>query len=144
MGLAYDPDRVTKIVSEARQALEVLEEMARLSAEAFVDDRDKVGNAKYTLIVAIEACLDLAHHVISTNDLRMPEDYADAFSILAEEGILETEFADQLGAMARFRNRLVHIYWDIDDEQVHRYIREDVSDVSKFLDTLLDRLDEES
>lgn len=141
MGLAYDPDRTTKIVSEARQALATLAEIGEVPREAFLDDRDKVGNAKYTLIVAIEACLDLAHHVISANDLRMPEDYADAFHVLAEQGAIEDGFADRLGEMARFRNRLVHIYWDVDDARVHDYIRKDADDVGRFLETMLERLD---
>lgn len=82
----------------------------------------------------VEAWLGLAHRAISTNELGMPQGNADAFTVLAEADVIDEPFADRLAAMARFRNRLVHIDWDVDDRQVHRYIREDVSDVGAFID----------
>jgi uncharacterized protein YutE (UPF0331/DUF86 family) len=34
--------------------------------------------------------------------------------------------------MARFRNRLVHVYWDVDDGAVHDYLRESLQDIDDF------------
>jgi uncharacterized protein YutE (UPF0331/DUF86 family) len=45
--------------------------------------------------------------------LRVPEDYADTFSIIGEAGRFSKEFVEKLTRMARFRNRLVHIYWEV-------------------------------
>lgn len=115
--------------------------MGKLAEQEFLADPDKIGNAKYRLIVAIEGCLDLSTHLISRNNLRMPEDYADTFQVLAENGILDEGFADQLGEMARFRNRLVHIYWDVDDAQVHKYLRTEIDDIRRFLDAFLEALE---
>jgi uncharacterized protein YutE (UPF0331/DUF86 family) len=38
--------------------------------------------------------------------------------------------------MAKFRNRLVHLYWQIDDVQVHEIIQSRLDDFKKFLDDL--------
>ena len=35
--------------------------------------------------------------------------------------------------MARFRNRLVHIYWDIDDTEMYRIIQTRLQDIRRFL-----------
>lgn len=35
--------------------------------------------------------------------------------------------------MVRFRNRLIHIYWDTDYAQVFRIIREDLGDLRAFV-----------
>lgn len=140
MGLDHDPDRVTRLVSEIRDAVTVLRDLGELPQDTFLGDDHKVGNAKYKLIVAIEGCLDLANHVISRNELRMPEGYADTFAVLAENDVLEAAFADRLGEMARFRNRLVHIYWDVDDARVHRYLEHELGDLDRFLDAILDQL----
>jgi len=35
--------------------------------------------------------------------------------------------------MIRFRNRLVHIYWDIDDNEMFRILREHLADIPHFL-----------
>jgi len=34
--------------------------------------------------------------------------------------------------MARFRNRLVHLYWDTDFRLVHRIIRDELDDLEAF------------
>jgi len=35
--------------------------------------------------------------------------------------------------MARFRNRLVHIYWEIDNDELHRLILSRLEDFRQFL-----------
>lgn len=141
MGLEHDPDRVTRLAGEARRRLDTLREMGKLPREDFLGDADKVGHAKYALVVAIEASVDLANHVISRNGFRMPDSYADAFHVLAEGDVIAGDLADDLASMARFRNRLIHIYDDIDDALVHGFLQEDLVDVDSFLETLLDSLE---
>lgn len=38
----------------------------------------------------------------------------------------------RLVEMARFRNRLVYLYWDTDFRLVHRILREDLDDLEAF------------
>jgi uncharacterized protein YutE (UPF0331/DUF86 family) len=83
--------------------------------------------------VAIEGAVDLCNHVIAKNGLRTPEDYADTFRVIEEKGAFDPEFTNSLIQMARFRNRLVHIYWDIDDVELFRIIQTRLPDVRRFL-----------
>jgi uncharacterized protein YutE (UPF0331/DUF86 family) len=78
----------------------------------------------------------MCNHVISQNGLRVPEDYADTFRVMAEAGALENGFAQQLRNMAKFRNRLVHLYWEVDDRQVHEILTTRLDDFKTFLDRL--------
>jgi uncharacterized protein YutE (UPF0331/DUF86 family) len=41
--------------------------------------------------------------------------------------------------MARFRNRLVHLYWDVDDRRLHEYMQEGLSDIEEFANAILRR-----
>jgi uncharacterized protein YutE (UPF0331/DUF86 family) len=52
--------------------------------------------------------------------------------VLVERSILPAAMREPLRAMARFRNRLVHLYWDVDDALVHRYLQECLPDIDKF------------
>jgi uncharacterized protein YutE (UPF0331/DUF86 family) len=131
--LEYNPDKVRKITSEILSALQRLEELGKIPEAEFLADPHKVGSAKYSLIVAIEGTVDLGNHVISKNGLRTPEDYADTFRVLEEKGVFDREFTGSLVQMARFRNRLVHIYWDIDDAEIYRIIRTRLQDIRRFL-----------
>ncbi|MGI9861423.1 DUF86 domain-containing protein [Moorella naiadis] len=92
-----------------------------------------IGSAKYQFIVAIEAAIDLSNHIIAQNNWRIPEDYADTFRILGEAGIFPPEFVATLIKMARFRNRLVHIYWDVDNNTLYNILENDLKDFDTYL-----------
>lgn len=136
MELKFDKDKITKLSSEIFTALIRLRELSELEKKVFLSDPHKVGSAKYFLIVAIEGSIDMCNHLVSMNKLRAPDDYADAFRILGEIGMLSEDFVKKLIEMARFRNRLVHIYWDVDDELIYNIICEDLDDIEKFIDKI--------
>lgn len=131
--MQYNPDKIRKITSEILAALERLDDLKKIPSGEFVADPHKVGSAKYSLIVAIEGAVDLCNHLIAKNGYRTPEDYADTFRVMEERGAFDGEFTASLIQMARFRNRLVHIYWDIDDAELYRIIQERLDDIRRFL-----------
>lgn len=137
----FDQDVVTRLISELRKSLERLRVLSQLDESAFVKDADKVGSAKYHFIVAIESCIDLCNHIIARNGYRSPEDYGDTFRVMAEAGGFAPAFAEELVAMAKFRNRLVHLYWEVDDRQVHKFLRNRLGDLKRFLGAIAVFLD---
>jgi uncharacterized protein YutE (UPF0331/DUF86 family) len=130
----FDKDVVTRLISELRKSLGRLGALAQLDESAFIADPDKIGSAKYHFIIAIESAIDLCNHLIARNGYRAPEDYGDTFRVMAEAGGLPAAFAEDLAAMAKFRNRLVHLYWEIDDRQVHAIMQSRLGDLSRFLE----------
>jgi uncharacterized protein YutE (UPF0331/DUF86 family) len=132
----YNQDIMLRLVSELRKSLHRLESLSRLKKEEFISDPDKIASAKYHFIVAIEACIDMGNHIISQNSFRVPEDYADTFRVMAEEGALDKELLEDLVAMAKFRNRLVHLYWDVDNDQLHAILLSRLSDFGMVLTSI--------
>lgn len=131
--MEFNSDKVRKITSEIYSALEHLEDLKRLPKETFLADTHKISSAKYNLIIAIEAIIDLCNHVIAKNAFRTPEDYADTFRVMAERGAFDAPFTETLIQMARFRNRLVHIYWEVNNEELHGILQTRLGDVKQFL-----------
>jgi uncharacterized protein YutE (UPF0331/DUF86 family) len=126
---------VEKIADKLRRLEEfvtILEGMRGISLEEFLKDKIVIGSAKYYLQVSIECCLDIANHIIAAERYRAPRDYADSFGILEEQGIVSPELGVKLRQMAKFRNRLVHLYGEIDDAYVHAFIVEDLTDFQVF------------
>ena len=72
-----------------------------------------------TLQISIECCFDIIHHIISDQNFREPDSYADSFSVLAEQGILSGQSVLEFQMMVQFRNKIVHYYDKIDPEQVY-------------------------
>jgi len=141
--LKYNPDKIRKLSSELYNALEKLRELASMNKEEFLKDVHRIASAKYHLLVAIEAAIDMCNHVIAQNRLRTPEDYADTFRVMHEAGAFSDELSSRLIEMARFRNRLVHIYWEVDEEIIYQILREDISDLKDFMEQFTEFLKRE-
>ncbi len=100
--------------------LDYLARLARFAAlerDAFVADPDTHHLAERYLHLAIEAAIDIAHHLIADAGFEAPETYHDAFAILARRGALDPTLAQRLQSWAGLRNILVHAYLTIDHGQ---------------------------
>jgi uncharacterized protein YutE (UPF0331/DUF86 family) len=137
----YEQEKMVKLVSQLRNSAARLRSISKLSLEAFLEDPDKIGSSKYHFIVAIESAIDMCNHIISQNGYRVPEDYADTFRVMGEVGALDTDFSDALTNMAKFRNRLVHLYWEVDDPQVYEILQTRLDDFKRFLNAIAKFLD---
>jgi len=131
--VSYDDEKVTALSSELVQACGHLKDLGEMEKGVVIKDPHLIASAKYHLIVGIEAAIDLANHLIAKNRWRAPEDYADTFRIMEEQGLIDAEFSARLQRMARFRNRLIHIYWDVDNEIIYNLLQEDICDIEEFL-----------
>ena len=130
------------MLSNLRAYVTVLEGLAHAPEPDFLGNPDKAGNTKYHFVIAIECCIDIANHVIASEDLRFPKDNADSFAVLVDEGILDEALREPLRSMAKLRNRLVHLYWDIDDRRVYEYLHGSLGDLNRFAQAIADRFRE--
>lgn len=133
-----DPDVLASITSNLRGYLEKLRILAAIPHANFLQDFTKVESAKHLLQVSIECCLDIAHHVIADEGYRTPTDYYDTFVVLHEQGILPEEFMPTLRKMVSFRNRVVHLYWDVDDATVYGILQGNLGDFETYVGYILD------
>jgi uncharacterized protein YutE (UPF0331/DUF86 family) len=129
-------DRLRDLAAHLRRAVRELRELGALSEAAFLADRRTVDSAKYRLIVAAEAALDICNHLVARKGGRSPADYADCMAVMAELGILDEDLAARLMRTARFRNLLVHMYAAVDDRRVYRVIRERLGDLEEYLQSI--------
>jgi uncharacterized protein YutE (UPF0331/DUF86 family) len=126
-------DRLRELAGHLRDSVRQLRELGEATREMFVADARSVNSAKYLLIVATEAALDICNHLAARRGGRSPEDYADCMAIMAEIGVIDEDLKIRLMRMARFRNLLVHVYARVDDGEVHRIIRENLGDLERYL-----------
>lgn len=130
---AINPNLVATKISEIQQSLERLDSITSKGRDVFLTDPDLIDSAKYRLITAIEAAISICNHIIARKFKRVPESYSDCFTILHECDVISAELAERLGNMARFRNMLVHIYWEIDDEKIFDILTSDLVDFENYI-----------
>jgi len=126
------PDKVEGILVNLMGYVERLRQLALLSRETFLSDFTKVESAKHLFQVSVECCLDISNHIIASERFRAPRNYVESFEILTEHKVLPESFLPTLRKMVQFRNRLVHLYWDVDAEVVYDLVQKDLEDFDTF------------
>jgi len=133
-----NPAKLAGLVRNLREYTTHLENLGHIGKEAVLADPYKTGAARYYLQVAIECCLDIGNHVIASEQFRPPKTYRETFQILGEVGLLPDDFVPILQQMASMRNRLVHLYSDVDDETVFAAALTAPDDCERFVRLILD------
>jgi uncharacterized protein YutE (UPF0331/DUF86 family) len=87
---------------------------------------------RYLVQVAAQTCIDLANHIIASENWRAPRNFGDSFTILHEYGIISDALAGRLRGLAGLWNRLVHVYDEIDDVRVHEALTTGLADLDAF------------
>lgn len=138
-----DRDRVADLLVAAESYLaDVRRFRDQIGREAFLADRGEQYRIQFPLQQAIQNCIDLAAHLLADSPGRRPGTLAGLFAALTDRGLLERDLSLRLGAMARFRNLLVHEYADLDPVRVWEIVEHDLGDLDEFLRVVATRTDD--
>lgn len=124
------PDTVRRHLDLLAEFTTELRELQREGEESYAA-RDAYAG-RYLVQSAAQTCIDLANHVVASEGWRNPIDYRDAFAVLGENGVLSGDLVASLQNLAGLRNRLVHVYGDIDDHLVFEALEAGLSDLDRF------------
>lgn len=134
-----DPERLHRLLRRISGDLAVLMTYAEVPTAELRGDPVRLGHVKYTFVTMLEGCIDAAQHVCSARGFGPPATNADAVLLLGRHGVLPSGRAEAMAAAVRFRNVLVHLYADVDDDQVVAHLRE-LADVRGYVSGLLELL----
>jgi len=129
----YDREGIIDHVEELEQAISDWERYQKISLDEFKKNRDKKNMILHALLISIQSAIDIANHLIAENRLRRPTTYRECFEILANAEMLPSYLADQLSDLAGFRNILVHIYWNLNLDEVHEILMNDLQVLKEYL-----------
>jgi uncharacterized protein YutE (UPF0331/DUF86 family) len=119
----------------------LLADIQKKNHEDFLKDPILQGSAERFLQLAIESCLNIGNRILSLHQFEKPTDtpetYADIFIQLKNLGVIDKVFCDRLVKMAKFRNRLVHLYWEIEKDKLYEIIQDNSEDFSIFQQNIL-------
>jgi uncharacterized protein YutE (UPF0331/DUF86 family) len=130
------PINVEMVRDRAREIRESLGKIrtytAQPDADFFADERN-LYTVMHLLLISIEAVASICNHLLAKTASKAPASYSECFEGLRELDIVSEPLTDHLIQMVRFRNILVHRYWQIEPERVLRYARENLEDFEDFL-----------
>ncbi len=123
---------VNRLLNNIDSYVRQLEDAADIGYQDYDQDIRFQRFVERTLQISIEACLDIAHHIISDERYREPSTYADAFAVLNENEVISSALAEKGKRISQFRNKLTHFYDKIDQFQVYDIFQNHLSDFSDF------------
>ena len=128
-----DESRILHKLQAITDSLSKLEELAQMDRDVFLADFRSIDSAKYNLQTSIEAMIDICNHIVSRKRLRVPATNVESFEVVSEAGLLPADALPVYRSLARFRNRIVHMYDEVDDSQIYEILQTRLDDIRVFV-----------
>jgi uncharacterized protein YutE (UPF0331/DUF86 family) len=115
-----------------KQYTDDLKQMQGLTKQEYIDDMRTQRAVERTLQNLIQACIDLAQHIRSTECLSPSGTSKKEMQALGEAGIISSELQAIMEEAVGFRNILAHRYGSIDHGLVYSVHHEDLHYFEQF------------
>lgn len=114
-----------------------LEALSHLPKEEFVKKRT-AASAESFLRRSLEAIFDVGRHILAkSGGTNLAQEYKSIAQGLEQKGIISIDLEGQLIKMAGYRNRMVHLYFQISDEELYEIISHYLEDIRRFKKEIL-------
>ena len=138
--MVVDRRYVARLLGEIESQVALLREAQDM--EDVFSDTLRHNGVYYTLQSAIEGIVAVCHHLIAQCNFPAPERNLETVTILAGQGVLTDEgLIARLPLMIRFRNLIVHRYWQVEPDRVREIIETSLGDFELFCAQILEFLE---
>jgi uncharacterized protein YutE (UPF0331/DUF86 family) len=127
-----DRDLVLQLLSTLREHVARVRRRRVPQLEAFRADVDLQDSLSLSVLVATQKAIDVAFHICTDEGWGLPASYADAFALLAKNGLIDPTLAGELGRVVAVRNRIAHLYGTVDLERVWQEVPAGVDALERF------------
>lgn len=132
-----DTKKLIVRIQSLRSNLGQVNSLTHASDDATIlNDWRLLGALKWHLLLAIEDAFSLCQQVVASIGRAAPSSYAECFEALHQLGVIDQPLSERLRAMARFRNLLLHRYWEVDDRRVLEIARNEIADLELLIGAL--------
>ncbi len=121
-----DEDVIVDKLRYINQYTADLKQMRGMSKEEYTADMVTQRAVERTSLNLVQACIDLAQHIRSAEDLSSTETAKQEMQALGNADIISDGTQEKMEEAIGFRNILAHRYGDIDHEVVYDVLHEDL------------------
>jgi len=137
--LAVDKDKLRQKLQFMREELTHLRHFQDMDYEEFSREVINEHAATRMLQVLIEAMLDLCAHLVAREGWGLPKSYTDLVTLATKHDLIPQEMKETYQAMVHFRNRVVHLYDDVDKREIYDIIQNRLPDFQPFMQKVIER-----
>lgn len=144
-GEKVDREKIRQKFHFMRYNLKKLKTFQEMSLDEFKDNFVNEAAATRMLQVVIEAMLDTCAHIISREGWGLPKSYRETVEIVCRERLIPSDMEETYKEMVRFRNRVVHLYDEVNQEEIYNIVNTRLNDFHPFMKNMVQKyLDEDN
>ena len=137
--MKIDQQKIRQKLHFMRENIELLEQFKDMDQDMFTLDPIKEAAALRMLQVSIEAMLDICSHIIAREGWGLAKTYVEIIELTVKHGLIPSEKADIYKNIARFRNRIIHLYDRVDTDEVLNIINNHLDDFRPFMSSVIEK-----
>ncbi|MGB9663282.1 MAG: type VII toxin-antitoxin system HepT family RNase toxin [Moorellaceae bacterium] len=137
--MTVDKEKIRQKLQFMRQELRKLKKFQDMNFSQFETNSLYEAAATRMLQVTIEAMLDICAHLVAREGWGLPKTYVETIELVARHGLIPPELIDTYKAMARFRNRVVHLYDEVNSAEIWNIIQNHLEDFKPFIAGIIQR-----
>jgi uncharacterized protein YutE (UPF0331/DUF86 family) len=123
---------LAKKLAAIRDAVARIREVLPPSEQAFREDRTAREVVILNLFIGLQEAIALATHWLADEGWDVPQSYGEAFTALADRGVLDQGLASRLRAASGLRNLIAHQYGAVDVGRIFELASNDTEDLLSF------------
>lgn len=128
-----DPLIITEKLESLRRCVQRIHDKTPLEIESLTQDVDLQDILVVNLTRAVQLCVDIGSHIISSSDETGPATMGDVFTILNKLGAITPATCESMKKAVGFRNIAVHNYESINWEIVFAICNKSPDDFRQFV-----------
>lgn len=134
MKTIIDFEKVNKLINDIEKSLEILKKYQDFSLAKFQKNQTAIDQVAHRLQRALEGMISLGTHILSkTPGQGVQKDYGSIFLSLAKLKVIPDDRALIFRKMASYRNRLVHDYYHVTEQELLDKVKNNLGDFEDFL-----------
>ena len=137
-----DKPVIANKIESLRRCLARVESRCPKDLDALLNDVDAQDVLTLNLSRAIQLCVDISLHILSSSNQAVPQAMADAFTGLVKEGIISVDTEEKMRKAVGFRNIAIREYEKINWAIVYDIATECMADFRVFAKTISELLND--
>lgn len=129
-------NKIETLLSFIQESLNEIRKLAEMSEGEFSSSKKNIAAAESFLRRSLEAIFDIGRHILAKTHGFKDLEYKAIAKGLGEKGIISSEYSNTLLKMAGYRNRMVHLYNKVSDEEIFDLIQNHSSDIEHFINEI--------
>ena len=129
-----DPERLNRYTLKIEENLQDLREILQTPDEEILSSSRDIKALKYCLIEIAEATANILQHILARKWGKVVDSYLGLIDESINKEVMDKELLARLKFFFRFRNYLVHRYWEVDDRILLENTRRGLEDMEALVE----------